>query len=160
MSVLCATAEDFAAALDAFATDEMDAAVGEAAKAYATAVYHYTTELKTTWSPQQPGDIWTGQFRYSVNIGVNEIIDSALPPLEHQPWPIADSQYGESDVISGLEAVASIQPYDVVYITDSAQNAQEVEDHTRIFEASAQLAAQDMQAFDAGASAAAKGTPF
>ena len=159
MAVICTTAAEFGAALDAFMTDEVDAVVGAAAKAVTSSVYQHAIALKTTWSPLQPNDIFTGQFRYSFNIAVGSPNTASLPSLQ-QPWPMPDATYSIADAIASLEMVASIQPYDIVYVSNSADNAQVVEDHTGIIEAAADLAMADAQSTDFGSLLAAYSVPF
>jgi hypothetical protein len=148
MPTVCTTADQFAAALNAWQAAEVDGVVAEATKAYASAVYHYVTTLKTTWSPKQSGDIWTGQYRYSMTVSIGSVNTAALPAMGNQPWPTANSQYTDADVIAGSEVIASIQAYDVVYISNSAPHAQTVEDHNGVMAAAADLAAQDMASMD------------
>ena len=161
MAVICKTAAEFGAALDAFMTDEVDEVVGAAAKAVTTSVYQKAIELKTTWSPDQPGDIWTGEFRYSFNISIGAPNTSALPPMEPaQPWPIADSVYGLSDAIASLEMIASIKPYDIAYVSNSSFHVQKVEDNTQIIEKAAEAALAESQGKDFGSLINAYNVPF
>lgn len=158
--VNCANESELGAAFDAWMRDEVEATVVEATKEYARYVYHYATTLKTTWSPQQPGDIWTGQFRYSVNVSVGNANPGYLPALEGQPWPRAATQYSISDTISGIEAVSSVPLYGALVISNNAPHAQDVEIHTRIFATAAELAARDMAGTDWSNVSAGNSIPF
>jgi hypothetical protein len=140
--------------------DEVDGVVQAATKQLAAGVYHYATTLKSTWSPQQPGDIWTGQFRYSVNIGVGSPNTGFLPAIPNQPWPVAAAQYGMESVISGVEALEAVKPYQAVYVTDAAPHAATVEQHTRIFATAADLAERDAAGTDWSSFIAAQSIPF
>jgi hypothetical protein len=158
---VCANESELGAAFDAFMRDEVEETVSEATKAYARAVYHYATTLKTTWSAMQPGDIWTGQFRYSVNVSVGNADASALPyMMPMQPWPIADKQYDMSDVISGIEAVSSVPLYGSLVISNNAPHAANVELHTGIFRTAAELAARDMAGTNWSNVSAGNSIPF
>jgi hypothetical protein len=157
---VCASESELGAAFDAFMRDEVEATVVEATKEAVRSVYGYAVTLKTTWSPEQTSDIWTGQFRYSTNISVGSPNLSFLPTLEDEPWPMASQHYSKSDVIAGLEVVASIRAYDTVYITNNSPHAQDVEINTQVFRIAAELASRDMAGTDWSNVSAAKSIPF
>lgn len=157
---VCANVLELGAAFDAFMANEVNATVVEATKEAVRSVYGYAVTLKTTWSPMQAGDIWTGQFRYSTNISIGSPNTAGLPEMIDQPWPRAMRQYGPADVFAGLETVASVRFGDVVYITNNSPHAANVQAHTAVFTMAAELASRDLASTDWSAVSAGSSIPF
>jgi len=157
---VCANVSELGAAFDAFMRDEVEATVAAAAQEAVRAVYGYAVTIKSTWSPMQAGDIWTGQFRYSTNISVGSPNLASLPTLEGEPWPIASRQYSISDVIAGAEVIPAIRAYDTVYITNTSPHAGTVEAHAGVFRLAAELASRDLASMDWQSVSAGRSIPF
>jgi hypothetical protein len=157
---VCASESELGAAFDAFMRDEVEATAVAATQEAVRATYGYLVTLKTTWSPQQSGDIWTGQFRYSTNISVGSPNTASLPTLEGQPWPRASRQYSISDAISGIEALSSVRFGDAVYLANNSPHAGTVESHTGVFRLAAELASRDLAGMDWSSVVAGNSIPF
>jgi hypothetical protein len=157
---VCASESELGAAFDAFMRDEVEATAVAATQEAVRATYGYLVTLKTTWSPEQTSDIWTGQFRYSTNISIGSPNAAFLPTMEGEPWPRASQHYTKADVISGPEVVASIRFGDAVYITNNSPHAQDVEVNTQVFRIAAELASRDLAGTDWSNVSAGNTIPF
>lgn len=149
MTVTVSTAADLRAAL----ADIARAKVGTAVTRAQTAIVGYCVEEwelgKATWSPKQPNDFWSGQYRASLRVSPGQP-DPSYEPDNPGPWPIHNHPYPALVGAEVMNMLAGIEPFQVVYLSDNAPHAQKVEDHTKIATAAAEFTRAHFVGYDWG----------
>lgn len=135
MTVFCKTLDSLQEALDDITEKKIGQAIVETQKSVALFCYSVWAGGKATWSPKQPNDYWSGQYRASVTVDVGSA-DPSFAPDNPGPWPIHPHPY-PAKAVTTIEGTLSAEldfsnPYRVVYLSDNAPHAAKVESHTGI----------------------------
>jgi hypothetical protein len=131
MTVTVRTADELGAALDGLVAQRIDRSAAAAVREAAVFCFTQWTSGKFTWSKFQPNDVWSGQSRESVNIGIGAP-DPKFAPANLGPWPNHPSPYGPRDPFEARFRLDGLAPYQAVYVSDSAPNTMKVEAHTQV----------------------------
>ena len=137
MGVTVYTADDFSAALDDWADANIEPSIVEAQKEVVAATFNALTGTAPRWS---------GRYVGSINVQPGEPDPSFLPPHPATIWghghkgqkkgvhravywpdPVPDP-YQEQDIGEIMQSLNGIEPYSVVYLSESVPYAGKIED--------------------------------
>lgn len=131
LTITVKTASDLNAALQRIIAERVDRGVAAATREVAVYAFTEWTGGKFTWSKYNPNDVWSGQSRQSVNIGIGSP-DPSFAPDNPGSWPMHESPYPPRDPFEARFKLEGLPAYVPVYISDNAPNMAKVEAHTQV----------------------------
>ncbi len=123
---------EFSAVAKAAAKRRVDTIVKKVVKEIAYQFILTFSELKHTWSTEQTGTNWSGQYQFSLRVSEGSI-DRTFADDNPGHWPEHDHPYKTITPDDFSDTLNNIAPYTKVYLSDSAPHAADVEKHTKTF---------------------------
>jgi hypothetical protein len=155
----CYSGNDLNKDINEFISAEVEPFILSVTKYAAERAYYHVTTIPVTWSVYNDKPYWTQNFWWSNSISINNIVNSPLPKLK-TPWPNAGITYNSEDARMGLEVLAGLLPYELVYISNSTSHVQDVENHTNIYDLSYELTLNEVNSSDLNKFSSGPAIPF